>query len=235
MPDRDYYLDDSPRMATIREQYLAHVERGAQLAGSADAHAKAARIIELEHADRGRARKPRESLRGCPQGQQPLAQHDFSKRARRDSTGAPSSARRGLTGRAISSVWQPAAVTGISALVARAAARHLEGVSDLPRHRARRGLPAKAFVDERFAFHGQSACRARQHLRERWKRGIDATNAALGEAVGKLYVRALFPRRREGPRRGDGEELMTAFGERIEARLDVARRPRSRRRRSSPR
>ena len=48
MPDRDYYLDPSPRMAEIRTQYQAHIAAVLKLAGIADAEAKAARIFELE-------------------------------------------------------------------------------------------------------------------------------------------------------------------------------------------
>jgi len=50
----------------------------------------------------------------------------------------------------------------------------------------------KAFVDERFAFHGQALSGTPQQ-RPRWKRAVDATNAAVGEAVGQLYVARYFP------------------------------------------
>ena len=48
MPDRDYYVDPSPRMAEIRARYREHVARVLTLAGDADADAKAARIVGLE-------------------------------------------------------------------------------------------------------------------------------------------------------------------------------------------
>jgi len=55
-----------------------------------------------------------------------------------------------------------------------------------------RTLPAQAFVDERFAFYG-TALNGTPVNRERWKRAVSATNIALGDAVGKLYVEQYFP------------------------------------------
>ena len=89
-------------------------------------------------------------------------------------------------------VWQPEAVTGDAALVA---PQPLDVWKDyLTFHALDRNadvLP-KAFVDERFAFYGTTLTGTPQQ-RERWKRGVGATNAALGEAVGKLYVAKYFP------------------------------------------
>ena len=48
------------------------------------------------------------------------------------------------------------------------------------------GVLPKAFVDEDFAF--AAVLSGAPQLRERWKRGVEAVNTALGEAVGQLYV-----------------------------------------------
>ena len=48
MPDRDDYLDPSPKMAELRAQYKAHIAAILKLAGIADAETKAARILSLE-------------------------------------------------------------------------------------------------------------------------------------------------------------------------------------------
>ncbi|MGH7703431.1 MAG: M13 family peptidase, partial [Gemmatimonadales bacterium] len=48
MPDRSYYLDPSPDLASIREKYHAHVAAMLNLAGIAGAPAKAAAIVQLE-------------------------------------------------------------------------------------------------------------------------------------------------------------------------------------------
>src|SRR5690606_21849907 len=50
MPDRDFYLSEDSRFATLREQYQAHVSRMLELAGSSaeDAADAATRILALE-------------------------------------------------------------------------------------------------------------------------------------------------------------------------------------------
>ena len=48
MPDRDYYLDDSPATAAIRAKYTPHLAKVLALANIKDADAKAARIFDLE-------------------------------------------------------------------------------------------------------------------------------------------------------------------------------------------
>ena len=48
------------------------------------------------------------------------------------------------------------------------------------------------FVDENFAFYGTQLTGVPVN-RERWKRGVSLVEAALGEAVGKEYVRRHFP------------------------------------------
>ncbi|HSS00462.1 MAG TPA: M13 family metallopeptidase N-terminal domain-containing protein, partial [Kofleriaceae bacterium] len=48
LPDRDYYLDASPRMADIRDKYRAHVAAVFGLAGIADSDAHATRVLDLE-------------------------------------------------------------------------------------------------------------------------------------------------------------------------------------------
>ena len=82
---------------------------------------------------------------------------------------------------------------GISALVGQPAARHLEGLPALPRHRAlrRRACPRRSATS---ASRSTAPCSpARPQRRERWKRAVDVTNDALGEAVGQLYVERYFP------------------------------------------
>jgi putative endopeptidase len=45
---------------------------------------------------------------------------------------------------------------------------------------------------ENFDFYGR-VLEGQPQQRERWKRAVQATNAALGEAVGKIYVETKFP------------------------------------------
>src|SRR6266404_9185367 len=50
LPDRDYYLSDTPHMKDLRAKYQPHISAMLKLAGFTDTDTRAARIVELEHA-----------------------------------------------------------------------------------------------------------------------------------------------------------------------------------------
>ena len=120
-----------------------------------------------------------------------------SPSARRDSTGTAFFDAAGLGGAPRVIVWHPSAIRGIAALLG---SEPIGTWRDyLPFHAVDRyaGLLPKAFADERFAFYGK-VLSGTQEQPPRWKRAVDATNDALGDLVGKLYVEKLFPARVEG-------------------------------------
>ena len=205
MPDRDYYLDPSPRMADIRKKYQAHVAALLGRRRNRRRRGQGARIFELEHKHRAGARDARRH-RGRAEGQQPLDARRASPSAPPGSTGRPSSPPPGSTSRTRFVVWQPKALVGIAALVAqRAACDAGRTISRSTRSSATRGVLPKTFDDEDFAFHGtvlngtpQAArsleARRRRHRRRARRGGRQALRRQVLPAVG------------EGARRGDGEE-----------------------------
>ncbi|HSY08860.1 MAG TPA: M13 family metallopeptidase [Steroidobacteraceae bacterium] len=213
MPDRDYYLDSSARMAAIRDHYKTHIENILTLAHVADAHAKAARIFDLEHRIAA-AHSSREESEDVLKGNNRWARRDFALRAPGLEWAAFFKAAQ-LDGQSEFTVWQPRAVSGISALVA---SEPLDAWKDyLTFHaieHAATYLP-KAFVDEHFAFHGKVLA-GTPAQRERWKRGVDATNTALGEVVGKLYVQRYFPPAEKARAEMLVANLVAAFARRID-------------------
>src|SRR6516165_3877884 len=76
-------------------------------------------------------------------------------------------------------------------------------------------LPRR-FDDARFAFYGQ-AMRGQPQQRERWKRGVDAADDALGEAIGRLYVAQYFPPESKAKMQRLVADLEAALSERIDA------------------
>ncbi len=114
-------------------------------------------------------------------------------------------------------IWHPKAIPGLSAL---AATEPLDSWKDWLAFHAIESSAAflpKAFVDERFNFYGK-ALSGIPELRPRWQRGMDFTSDALGEAVGKLYARTIFPGR-DAKRKCKrwSRDLVEAFGKRIDA------------------
>jgi putative endopeptidase len=213
MPDRDYYLDPSPSMAQIRKQYETHIAALLRLAGIPDADAKAPRIAELEHriAEKHWSRADTEQV---AKANNPWKRADFERRA------------PGLDWQAFFTaahlnqvpdfiVWQPGALQGLSALVANEDLETWKGWLQLHALEHAADTLPKAFVDEEFSFQGKVLTGAVE-LRPRWKRAVDATNAALGEAVGRLYAAKYFPPSEKARAEAMVRTLITAFGTRID-------------------
>lgn len=71
-------------------------------------------------------------------------------------------------------------------------------------------------MDEHFHFYGK-ALSGIPELRPRWQRGIDLTNVALGDAVGKMYVARYFPAATKAKAEAMVADLVKAFGKRIDS------------------
>ena len=183
LPDRDYYLKDDPKLKEIRAAYVAHIGRMLTLAGVADGEAKAIRIMALETRI-ARAHWPAEKTRDA------IANYNPKPRA------AVGAFAPGLDWQAmfdalevgtwdLFNVNTPSAVKGIAALVAS------QPIDDwkayLTYHHVHNNAPylPKPIDDENFAFFGKTLA-GRQTQRERWQRGTDLVNNALGEAIGQV-------------------------------------------------
>jgi len=190
MPNREYYIDASPRMAAIRAKYEAYLTTLFDLAKQPDAAAKAKRVVELEQRI-ANTHGSREDSADVLKSNNHWTRADFDRRAPGMDWKAFFDAA-GLGGQSTFVVWQPTAPVGVAAavktvpigtwkdyLVARAIDRTAPMLS-------------KAFVDAHFDFHNRTLA-GTPALRERWKRGVDATNDALGNAVGRMYVEKYFP------------------------------------------
>lgn len=213
MPDREYYVNTSESMRTIRAQYQDHVAHVLALAHVPDAKARASGIVELERSIAEAHTSRKESV-SIEKGNNHWLRADFD-------THAPGMdwttffAAAGLDGVSRFVVWQPGAVTGISALVG---ARPLEEWKDyLVFHaidKTAAFLPA-AFSDEHFAFHDHVVSGIPQQ-RARAKRAVEATNRALGDAIGKLYAKRYFPPSEKARAQAMVGRLLAAFRERID-------------------
>ncbi|MBZ5585523.1 MAG: M13 family metallopeptidase [Acidobacteriia bacterium] len=213
MPDREYYLSPAPHMAELRQQYQAHIAATFNLAGYPEPDARAARVFALEskmaaaHATRVESE---DVQRAVSWKREELA----AKAPGLDWAALLEAA--GLSDAPVFIVWHPKAIPGLAALAAK---EPLNSWKDwLVFHaidRAGSFLP-KAFVDERFSFYGK-ALNGIPELRPRWQRGVDFTNRALGEAVGRLYVERYFPPETKAKAQAMAGDLVKAFGKRIDA------------------
>ncbi len=216
MPDREYYLGDSPSMKDARAKYAAHVERVLKLAAVSDAAASAQRIVALE-TKIARAHASREESQDVHKANNPWARADFGAKAPGLDWAAYFEGA-GLDRQTSFIVWQPAAVKGESALVAsEPVGTWKEYLSYLTVNRWS-GLLPKAFADERFDFFGKTLSGTPQ-MADRWKRGVGSANAALGDAVGRMYVARHFPQASKQAAQAMVADIKAAFAQRID-RLD---------------
>jgi len=214
LPDREYYLSDSEHMRNLRAEYRTHVSTILKLAGFSDADARAARILELEHAIAQTHRTLAEN-EDIHKANNTWTRADFPTKAPGlDWDAYFSGAGISQVGRFI--VWQPEAFQGESALVA---SSPLETWKDwLAFHviEANAFVLPKALAQERFAFFGKTLSGAEQE-RPRWQRGVFLVDGLLGDAVGQVYARRYFSPEAKAQAQAMVANLITAFHKRIES------------------
>ncbi|MEP7132206.1 MAG: M13 family metallopeptidase [Acidobacteriota bacterium] len=213
MPDRDNYRNAGPKDLELQAAYRAHIAAVLKLARIPDADSKAARIDDLEHriADAHVSRTESEDVL---KANNPWPLRGFAERAPGLDWGTYFEAA-GLSAQPMIMVWQPSGISGIAALVG---SQPLDVWKDyLTFHaidRDSRLLP-KRFADERFRFYGTILTGAPQQ-RARWKLAVNATNGALGDAVGRLYVGRYFPPEAKAQAQAMVVNIVAAFRKRID-------------------
>ena len=214
MPDRDSYIDPSPKPAELRAQYQAHIAAILKLAGPGvvDPNTRAARVLALETGI-ARSHAPDADAADVFKQNNSWKRADFGVKAPGMDWDAYFRAA-GLAGQTDFIVWQPSAVTGTSALVDR---EGIDAWKDYLRfHLIERyaGVLPEAVAAEDFAFYGKTLSGA-QKAPERQKAAIDATNGALGQAVGQLYTERYFPPEAKAKAKAMVSDLTTAYRARI--------------------
>ncbi|WP_257314053.1 M13 family metallopeptidase [Geothrix fuzhouensis] len=213
LPERSYYLDPSEGMAAVRTQYTTHVAAMLKLAGLSNVLTRATAVVDLE-TRMAKAHLGREESGDIQKGNNHWAQADFPAKAPGLDWNSFFTAAD-LSKQAVFVVWQPGAVTGLSALAAEVP---LDVWRDyLTFHAIQHWAPVlpKAVADQSFAFYGKVLSGASQPL-DRWKTGVALTNQALGEAVGKAYVAKYFPPSEKARAERMVSNIKAAFRIRIE-------------------
>jgi predicted metalloendopeptidase len=212
LPDRDDYLDPSPKMTELRAQYKAHIAAILKLAAIADAESKAARILSLE-IQIAQSHAPDSDAADVFKQNNPWKRSDFDVKAPGMDWNSYFLAA-GVAGQSQFIVWQPSAVVGTSALIG---SEDLDAWKDYLRFRLIEHYSSvlpKSVAAEDFAFYGTILSGA-QHMPDRSKLAIDATNAALGQAVGQLYTQRYFPPEAKKKAQAMVADLISAYRARI--------------------
>jgi putative endopeptidase len=212
MPSRDDYLDHSAQNEELRSQYEVHVATVLKFAGITNSASRAKAILSLELGI-ARAFTPDSDAADVFKQNNPWKRADFDIKA----PGLDWNAyfrSAGLQDQEDFIVWQSSAVTGISALVQ---SESLDTWKDYLRvhlldHYAT-VLP-KEVSAEHFAFYGTILAKE-QGAPDRGKQAVNATNGALGQAVGQLYTQRYFPPQAKAKAQAMVRDLITAYRARI--------------------
>ena len=182
LPDREYYLSDSPKMVQIRTAYLEHIAAMLKLAGLPNPDQAARRIVALE-LKIAKGHTSRADSEDMDKADNTWKKADFKKMAPGMDWNAYFAAA-GLAQQSSFIVWHPGAVKTNAALVA---STSLETWKDYLRFHAlnqHASVLPQAFFDQKFKF--SSVMSGAKAPLPRWKYAVNATNAALGEEVGKM-------------------------------------------------
>ena len=214
LPDRSYYVDTSSAMGEIRSKYQQHVAALLGLADVTGSAGKAERIVQLENKI-AQAHWTREASGDVSKANNHWTRAEFNSKAPGLDWDAYF-AEAGLDQAPRFSVWQPSAITGISALTA---SEPIETWKDyLTFHAIQSRVPVlpSALYRQTFSFFGPVLSGA-QKPRDRWKRAVSATNAALGYAVGRMYVARYFPPASKTRAQEMVSNIIAAFRDRIDS------------------
>jgi putative endopeptidase len=185
MPDREYYLSDKPEMAKLRMAYQSYVGELLKLTGTSDPTGRAERIMALEkkaaavHADLV-------ASQDVHKANNPATIADLKSNAPGLDWQAYLEAA-GLEKQPMFIIWQPGAIKGMSALIAREPLQTWkEWLAFHTINQYAIYLP-QTYDDLHFGFYGRTLEGIPQQ-RERWKRAIASLNTDLGDAIGQIYV-----------------------------------------------
>jgi len=192
LPERDYYLRSGEAAEKTRQQYVQHITNMLKLLGEPDAKAAsdAQKIMQFETSlakvsmDVTSRRDPKSVYHMMPISQlaaltPEIAWSDFFAR-----TGTPPMTEL--------NVANPEFFKGLHALLQ---STDIETIKTYLRWQFINGMPSytlpAALDDEDFNFFGRQL-RGQPQQRARWKRCVAATDEALGEALGEVYVKTYF-------------------------------------------
>lgn len=189
LPERDYYFRDGESFETTRAAYLRYVETLLREAGERDAAGAARAVLALEtalaeaHWDRVRNRD-REATYNL---------HSVAELQARMPAFGWAAFLRATGGERTPAVVvrQPDYLEALNRLIEETPLRTWQQYMSFKLLDAYAGVLPAAFVDAQFEFRGRTLA-GLEVQRPRWKRAVAATEGALGEVAGRMYVERHF-------------------------------------------
>ncbi len=207
LPDREHYVSTEPAMQTLRTRYEKAIGSMLSLAGFDQAAQRAQAVMALETA-LALSHASREASADDRNADNVWTRADFAREAPGMDWSAFFAAA-GLARQRTFVAWQPSAVKGVAALLAQ---QPLQAWKDYLRfrvvHRYADVLP-RAFAEQ--------AQVLRQAPLSREQRAVAATQSAMSDALGRMYVERHFPAEQKARVQAIAANVIEAFGQRVEA------------------
>jgi putative endopeptidase len=189
MPDRDYYLSKDDKFAKLRAAYQAHVTNLLTMVGdkAAAANAKAVLAMETKIAEKHWTRVDSRD------DEKTYNKYEVDKlNALTPGFDFAAFVKAGGVNDSTVIVAQPSAYTAFADQMAHQSLFTIKAYLKVQVLDSFAPLLSKPFVDEQFSFFGKTL-RGIQENKPRWKRGVENTENALGEVLGRIYVAEHFP------------------------------------------
>jgi putative endopeptidase len=212
LPDRDYYLKKDAQFVELRKKLVTHVEHILALAGDKDAAKSAKDILEIETqiaerhwpADKRRNRSLTYNLRTRDELTKMAGNYPWSELL----------AAGGLQNRKEFVVGELSAVESLAKYFTTVPVERWREYARYHYIVAFASTLPKAVDDEAFDFYDHILS-GQPEQRDRWKRAVNATDGALGEVLGQVYVKKYFPPEAKQKMADLVENLRKAYAQRI--------------------
>ncbi|MDD3969094.1 MAG: M13 family metallopeptidase, partial [Proteiniphilum sp.] len=215
MGDRDYYLLQDEHSRMLREAYVGLMEKQFRNAGYDEAKARqaAANVMMIE-TELAQSHITREMRRIPELNYHKLRVTDLNREV------APFDwdfffTEAGAPGLDSLNVSQPEPVKAAITILQREPLERLQDYLSWKVINSAAAYLSDEFVQADFEFYGKTLSGSKE-LRPRWRRGVEAVDGALGEAVGQLYVEKYFPPQAKERMLTLVNNLSTSLGERID-------------------
>lgn len=214
MGDRDYYLENDKDTKEIRDAFVGYVTKIFTLAGYSEADAKAAAGVVLDTQTKlAKNSFSREEQRDPVANYNKMTKKEFESKFKGIDWNEFFTAA-GLTAAQEMSVGQVPFMQGIEKVLSGLNEKQLKDYLTFTLLDASAAYLSDDFELASFDFY-QKKMSGKQEQQPRWKRSLETTNSALGEAVGQMYVEKYFPPAAKEKMLKLVDNLKVALGERI--------------------
>jgi putative endopeptidase len=190
LPDREYYFKDDEASTEIREQYVAHIEKMFELAAFNSAKEAAATIMALETSI-AEAHITKEDARNWPKNYNKVAL-DALNEVMPNFNWAGYVEEANIDGIDGLVLMMTSYFESLDSIVAETDIDTWKTYLNWVALNDKASALTRAIDDQNFEFYGK-VLDGREEQREDWRRAVTAVNGALGEVVGKVYVKKHFP------------------------------------------